>query len=249
LKSASFIPASITPIPAEDRYLITCDRHRTAPLDKLAAYAFLVSAMDLRDDASRELLKQAATTATHFWIKPASALQVGREWPQIDPGYDAALNARIGEQWSVNLPTMYRGSVTPGHRAGDAARPDQGSGPNEDFMQELVMSAPPSQIAQASKQLNLPQVFDHGVVGSLVKSFNVVDMIRNYVPKLEQAIDVMARILFLFHWKPDDFNDAYGVEEASNFENSITSCFEALGDVALDLKLKIRERTNGSPGL
>ena len=107
----------------------------------------------------------------------------------------------------------------------------------------MVMS--PDQIAQFASSNNLPNVFEHGLVGSLVKVYDSVSMIDKYLPDMESAIDRLGRILFLFYWKPRDFEDAYGTDDMANLENQLLSNFKSFGALVLDLIKKSKKRKIG----
>jgi hypothetical protein len=104
------------------------------------------------------------------------------------------------------------------------------------------MSLDPQGLADMAKRMGAPHVFDHGMVGSLVQTFDSATMIDKYVPKLEEALDSLGRILFLFYWKPGDFQSAYGADDMSNMENKLLSNFQSFGNLVLDLMKKSRNK-------
>lgn len=135
---------------------------------------------------------------------------------------------------------------------GDAFDPSMGFGPQNDgngLPPEQLMNSTPEQLAQLAQGENSPQIFEHGIVGSLVQTYDSVAMIDKYLPDMEQALDKLGRLLFLFYWKPRDFEDAYGADDMSNMENQILSNFRSFGELVLDLLKKSDTRRKGSVSL
>jgi len=93
----------------------------------------------------------------------------------------------------------------------------------------------------------VPNVFEHGLVGSLINTYDSAAMIDKYIPDLEQALDRLGRILFLYYWKPRDFEDAYGADDMSNLENQLLSTFQSFGELVLEL-LKKTQKMHKSQG-
>lgn len=140
----------------------------------------------------------------------------------------------------------------PEQHIGDAFDPGMGLGPQEEgdgLPHGIIMSSSPEQLAQLAMSSEAPQVFEHGVVGSLVQTFDAVAMIDKYIPDMEQALDRLGRILFLFYWKPRDFEDAYGTDDMANMENQILSNFRSFGDLVLELLKKSERQRRGSVSL
>jgi hypothetical protein len=84
------------------------------------------------------------------------------------------------------------------------------------------------------------------VVGELVKTYDASAMIQKYIPKMEDALDCLGRLLFLLYWKPDDFKNTYGSDDLANKENEILSNFKSFGDLLLDLIKQTKPERTGS---
>jgi hypothetical protein len=105
----------------------------------------------------------------------------------------------------------------------------------------------PMELAQMSEEMSMPSIFEHGVIGSLSKTYNSSLMIDKYLPDLETALDKLGRMIFLFYWKPEDFSDLYGEDDQSGLENTLLSNFTSFGDLVLEL-LKKRKSYSDSVG-
>lgn len=137
----------------------------------------------------------------------------------------------------------------PKQHIGDAYDPAMGRKPEEGMSKDQLMSMSPEAIAQFATSNKLPNVFEHGVVGSMVQVYDSLSMIDKYLPELEAAQDRLGRILFLFYWKPRDFEDAYGSDDMTNLENQIMSNFKSFGALVLDLMRRSKKRKLGNVSL
>ena len=94
------------------------------------------------------------------------------------------------------------------------------------------------QLAQQAAQTGQSQVFDHGVIGGLSRTYDVSSAIDSYVPELLKAVDRLGRILFLFYWKNADFAERYGSQDMTDLEDEMRAVFKNLGDLVLKLRQK-----------
>jgi len=81
-------------------------------------------------------------------------------------------------------------------------------------------------------------VFDQAAIGGLVKVYDVGNVVDSYVPEFMDTIDRLGRILFLFYWKHEDFNQRYGSDDVVQMEDRLRNVFKSLGDLTLQLKEK-----------
>jgi hypothetical protein len=148
---------------------------------------------------------------------------------------------------SLQLPPQIVGDA---YDPGMGVKPDEtGGGNNSGMSKEQLMTMSPEQIAQFASSNKLPNVFEHGLVGSLVQVYDSISMIDKYLPDMEEALDRLGRILFLFYWKPRDFEDAYGADDMTNLENQILSNFKSFGSLTLDLLKRSKKRKLGNVSL
>jgi len=161
---------------------------------------------------------------------------------------DFGVNKQVPQ--SYVLKTKTESLQTPPQLVGDAYDPGMGVKMPEDGMKkDQLMTMSPDQIAQYASSNQLPNVFEHGVVGSLVQVFDSVSMIDKYLPDMEEGLDRVGRILFLFYWKPRDFEEAYGTDDMTNLENQLLSNFKSFGTVVLDLLKRSKKRRSGTVSL
>ena len=108
-----------------------------------------------------------------------------------------------------------------------------------------VVSTDPMELRTLADVYKLPNVFEHGVIGSLANAFNATSLVDKYVARIEDGVDALGRIKFLIHWAPQDFEKAYGQEAMTNLEAQIEENFIALGDLLLDLLKKTERQRKG----
>lgn len=100
-------------------------------------------------------------------------------------------------------------------------------------------------LAQLSMDTGKSSLFEHGVVGNLVDTYDSTILIDKYIPVMEEGLDKIGRILFLFYWKPNDFSRLYGSDDQSGIENKLISNFKSFGDLVLELLKKTKFNSAG----
>ena len=92
------------------------------------------------------------------------------------------------------------------------------------------------QTAQLAAQQGQKEVFDTAMIGSMLKAVRQDSLVDKYLGDLMQALDRLGRILFMFYWHQDEFEDRYGKSDMPELEDSIRNSFETLGDLVLFLR-------------
>ncbi len=104
----------------------------------------------------------------------------------------------------------------------------------EDFQKTM-------QQAQEAAQSGQKEVFDTAMISGMLKSVRQDSLVDRYLGDLLKALDKMGRILFMFYWHQEEFEDRYGKQDLPELEDSLRNAFETLGDVTLFLKEKTIE--------
>ncbi len=116
---------------------------------------------------------------------------------------------------------------------------------NKGITDNDILSRSPESLAQLATTSRVSNLFEHGLVGSLVTTYDSASLIENYIPHLEKGLDHFGRILFLLYWKPADFEKLYGSDDMPLLENKLKSQFKSMGDIVLDL-IKKNEKVKGT---
>lgn len=248
--------ASIQEDPYDGRYTVSYSGQTRRGLSKVAAVAALTVDLQLPGDTALELLEKVAEEDANrldfiVWPKEAAQLQL-RSQPQFQIFMDSDFGMPVDPYQAHILETMWNGPEVPQNRIGDAWDPAMGSGrQNEDGIgDDALLNMDPQQIAQMAQGGETPTIFEHGVIGTLTNVFDANALVKEYLPKLEDAVDALGRTLFLFYWKPTDFEMTYGADDMSQMENQISSNFKSLGTLLLELlkRSKISPEKNQSGG-
>jgi len=107
---------------------------------------------------------------------------------------------------------------------------------------DALQTMSPEDLAGAATKLQLPHVFDHGVVGQLTERvYDSVAQVQKYLPKIESGLDHTGRVLFLLRYKPTDFEEAYGQDDMEEMEQELASVFKSTGAMVLRLLRKSKQ--------
>ena len=255
IRNAGMKKASL--IHTDGFYTYQADGGQASPqLDLVQMIAGLASEMQIKVGAAEELVLDARDRGrVAFWMdtadKPAGLIRRMAE-PRFQSLHDAGFGVDVDTPQQFVLPTQTEQEYPPEHHIGDAYDPSQGAGEvperNSDDAApiEMLLHDSPQQLAQFSQQDSVPHMFEHGVIGSLVDTYDSSAMIDKYLPDMEQALDRAGRILFLFYWKPGDYQDLYGTDDMTNLENKLLSNFKSWGDMVLDLIQKTKTKQRGN---
>lgn len=229
-------------------------------LPRVEAFAKLAADLNLPGSVADEIIDEALEKgAAHRVLEEGEAVKSAAARLQLNDHetFQTHRNDVFGidqeSPQSFLLRTDAFGQGPEPHRIGDAFDPSMGGSQNRPGSTEvggvpeaLLFGASPEMIAQFSETEQLPQVFDHGVIGSLTGTYDSGSMIDNFLDDLEVALDRLGRILFLLYWKPADFEKDYGTDDMQNLENELLSTFKGYGDLVLNLLKKAKGRNEPS---
>jgi len=212
-------------------------------LDRMAAHLNLVGDYEMRVDKSGEILDFAEDKGTHrfrLFDTVSKSGYVTRMNPEQEwiTGYDPVLNARMQFPQAQTIGTTTPERPQQHHRIGDYYA---GEAPMAHYDEEddglpgdALMGQSPEALAQMAQKYDMPQIFDHQVIGNLAgNTYDTIAQVRQYVPDLETGVDRYARILFLLRYRPADFEEAYGKDELMEMEQELSSLFAMAGETLL----------------
>ena len=104
-------------------------------------------------------------------------------------------------------------------------------GPN---MNSLDSEVNPQFLGQAA-QLQSGDVFDAAAVSSLAQSPAVKEMVGQYLPNLEKALDNLARVLLTLWMQEPELKGEIGESTFADLEDNLRSTFKSMGDLVLKL--------------
>lgn len=218
---------------------------KSASMNKRAMMVKL--AVDLRidsEEAYRILDEADAKGRAEFLLEPhekiASKLHLV-DSPQFQDEFDPDQGVTISPVQTFRLGIHGDQTFEPASAIGDMVNPTSLTGlPNA-----TVVNTDPAELRALADTYSLPNVFEHGVVGTLANTFNAVGLVDKYVAKLEDGVDALGRIKFLLHWCPQDFERVYGSDDMVNMEAQVDANFTSLGALLLDLLKKTEKQRMG----
>ena len=219
-------------------FYIQSATHGNHRLKKVAAVIHLVADHGLSEKQARVMLKEASAVAKHsdaktYFIKHAapfnnSVLAGGPNTPGFpEPFYGqepvgrGMYPARYPEEYTSLVPGMDSNLTDP------------------KIYDPFYMPDPKAmQAGQQASQSGQKEVFDTAMISGLLKTVRQDGLVDRYLGDLMKALDKLGRILFLFYWHQEEFEDRYGKQDLPELEDTLRNAFEVLGDLVLFLKEK-----------
>ena len=99
----------------------------------------------------------------------------------------------------------------------------------------------PSHVIQSANDLasrGVKEIFDVGMMGNLVETADLSELKKDYIGRMIKGMDAVGRMLFLFYWHQDEFEERYGQSEMKKLENTLRQVFKSSGDLVLFLREK-----------
>ncbi len=212
-----------------------------------AMHCKLAGMLEIHPDTAEHMLCAAQEKKSHAYYLQFNEKQAGLlsiiDSPQFSQTYDPVQGKPSENDQGFVLRTQRQNFALPAPRIGDhydpvrGARNSEGSG-DHNIPDELLMSGAPEQIAQYAIAQNLPHVFDHAILGSMARAFHSAQFLDQYLPKLEDGLDSLARCIFLYHWRQEDWKNLYGLDDLQELESQMMSTFKVMGDLVLALLKK-----------
>lgn len=94
------------------------------------------------------------------------------------------------------------------------------------------------QMAQQAAQSGQKDVFETGVMTSMLKVMKSDNMVDRYLGDIIKGMDRLGRILFNLYWHGQEFADRYGKQDMPDLEDALRNGFEAVGNIVIKLKQK-----------
>lgn len=219
--------ASVKRVPHRNRFVVSCNGQTTQELNKYAAASQLAHGLRVDGNSALDLIKEAHELGERKFLVKSAKISLQEPLPEKLLTMDSEFGVPQDEPESYTIDAESDGPEAPTSRTGDQY--------TMDGMQVIIETGTPGELYQASQSIQDDSIFDMGVVGSLVKTFDAAEMVEQYIPDLRQGLDKLGRILFLMYWKPEDFVDAYGTDDMTDMENKLLSSFKQFGGLLLDL--------------
>lgn len=209
-------------------------RNGSERMNKLAALVNLVTHHGLGEQQARQMLKEAAKLHCHnrvakYYVKYASpflgpgptAPQIPEPWTGVEMNGPNAVNSIYPQEEFLPVDEL-------SSQLSDTSVYDPFFEPDQNAMQ----------VAQQASNSGQKEVFDASMISGMLKSVSQDNLVNKHLGDLMKALDKLGRILFMFYWHQEEFEDRYGKQDLPELEDSLRNAFEVLGDVVLWLKEK-----------
>jgi hypothetical protein len=208
---------------------ITFKENTTGLIDKIAALEHLVLDHGIQAGQAQQLLKIAARQKGHkkgFMIKHAAAYDTAAYGRQRKPYMGGP---RGKQEYAVRTKVQRKG----GHPLTTAV----------DSRNEPILPQQAVEKANEAAASGVKEVFDVSVISGLLDKADTTELRKDYITDMVRGMDKVGRMLFLFYWHRDEFEDRYGTNDLMKLEDTLKNVFESTGDLVLFLK----EKTAFSP--
>ena len=237
-------------------------KRRHGPMSYKSAAVDLVTRFGLRPRRAFSVLAKAASSGSAMMLVQIPSLtkkaQDGlvnvampaplEQMPTIDPysGVPVYTSPYVditqGQYTGVpGLPPergMTRGINVGGEMERNMASQEVPDEHNDSFNGALPIDEEARRLAEDAAKAGQRHVFDQAAIGGLAKVFDTANVVDSYIPDFMDTIDRLGRILFLFYWKHEDFNQRYGSDDVVQMEDSLRNVFKNMGELTLQLKEK-----------
>jgi len=94
------------------------------------------------------------------------------------------------------------------------------------------------QKAQKASEAGIREVLDVTVLEQLIDKADISELRKDYISEMIKGMDSIGRMLFLYYWHNDEFEDKYGREKMKELQEHLKEVFNSTGDLVLFLKEK-----------
>lgn len=101
-----------------------------------------------------------------------------------------------------------------------------------------IMQPPPEKVFNTLNRLsqaNEGDVFDLGLLVSLIHSTRSADVVDSLVPQILKGLDGLGRVLFVLYRHKDKLKESYGNDDYNRIVDEVRTNFEQLGECIMDL--------------
>jgi len=103
-----------------------------------------------------------------------------------------------------------------------------------------------AQLAEQAAQSGQKHVFDHATIGGLARLYDTSAVLDQYLPEMQKSLDRIGRVLFMFYWKNEAFEERYGAADLADMEDLLRSVFKSYGRLLAMLEQKSIAASDGA---
>jgi hypothetical protein len=214
----------------------------------------VTEALDIVDEVTEKGKLSFIAFGEKEHVKVAASIRI-LDSPNFTQDFDSDLGVARDHTQQFVLNSETTQPIPPSSRYGDGYDPTGGNkggmitsaAREAGFDDSMLFSKSPEELSQMAQQGGVASLVDPGIVGMLLSTYNSAAMVVKYLPKLLEGLDHFGRLLFLFRWKPADFEKLYGSDDMSNLEDNLVSQFLSQGDIVLELIQRSSDAGSSAP--
>lgn len=226
-------------------YRFSDGKKESSAMNRCEALVKLARDMGIAAPQAYDILKKVEDNGSHkFYLEPGEKVAMRLrvvDRPNFDDEFDSEFGIPMQPTKEYHLRVQGDQMFEPASAIGDMMNPTTVTG----LPDATVVTTKTEDLRALADTYKLPHVFEHSVVGTLADTFDAMMLLDKYVPRIEDAVDSLFRLLFLLYWRPGDFERAYGVDDMPNLEAETISNGDALGAMLLRLLKKTEAYKKG----
>jgi hypothetical protein len=210
-------------------YSVSIHGHESSSMSKIAMIKELVMSLGLGCDTAETLVKEARPKKSqNYFVKAASPFQATFN----EPVKSHLFNMRAPVQYpQLELQNLGNSSEYTNNR--------------QFYQEDPFVDDTAKMRAIESANMGQKDVLDTSVINGLVKNMDAEGAIDDYISDVMLGMDRLGRLLFLYYWHNDKFEERYGKQDMIQLEGNLRNVFKNTGDVVLFMKKKsIRASTS-----
>lgn len=214
-------------------FSFSVDGHQTQPMSKIAAIQGLVMGLGLDGEDAELLVKEAQPKKMKtYFAKAAAPFQATFN----EPPKSQLFNMRAPVQYpQLELQNLGNSSEYQNNR--------------QFYMEDPFVDDTARFRATEASEMGQKDVLDTSVITGLVKNLDTDSVIDGYIADIMLGMDRLGRLLFLYYWHNEKFEQRYGKQDMVQLEGNLRNVFKNTGDLVLFLKQKTIEPTTSFQGM
>lgn len=191
----------------------------------------LIEDYGLRENTARDFMKKAEASTYHtlkFFIKRGAKDPARIKDESLTPPIPTIVD-------SSSNPLGFMGALAPNGEALSSIIEDDH---REDYAYHPDSAYPAEDAKNIERAIQSGQkeVFDVSMLKQLLTNADTETQVDKLLTRLTKGMNSVGKLLFLYYWKGDQFEENYGPQKLPELEGSLKKAFEVLGDIILFLK-------------
>ncbi len=227
--------ASPITIWSDDHLTIVRDHQGTHQIPASEAVSYLIRKHACSAEDARLIVGDAVRQAAHYYIQYPSMAKQAAQLLGFPDMPDTTNGSEMGQFHQGQIPLSLTEKAAPeGNREYYTYQSPFGGGSDEQQGHESGQDV--AKKVQTAAQTGQKAVFDASVLGSLAKTHNPTDLVERFLPTIVSGMDRLGRLLFVLNWHYNEFEDRYGKDDLTEFQDNLKSTFESLGQLVVFMK-------------